>query len=138
MLTPCFPSLQVLKISLGIFFARIVVKPWQLGIIYVNVAVNILSSCAAFFFVLFRCGSNIDKYVEQQLLDKCTPRTVDRFVSYQQASITTLTDIVFVTIPILILWKANMSKRSKVSVGFILSLATMYVELLWWQVDHFR
>jgi len=120
-------AMMMLKISLGIFFARIVVKPWQLGIIYVNVAVNIFSSAAAFFYVLLRCGPNIDKYVEQQLSDKCMPMGLDRFVAYQQAAFTTLTDIVFITIPILLLWNANMSRESKVSVGFVLSLATLYV-----------
>jgi hypothetical protein len=117
--------LVTLKISLGIFFARIVVKPWQVGIIYVNVGFNIFSSAAAFFYVLFRCGSNLDNYVMQQLSDKCMPRGLDRFVAYQQAAVTTLTDIVFVTIPILLLWHANMSVRSKISVGCVLSLATL-------------
>jgi len=120
-------AMMMVKVSLGIFFARIVVKPWQLGIIYVNVGVNVFSSAAAFFYVLLRCGSNIDKYVEQQLLDKCTPPALDRFVAYQQAAFTTLTDIVFVTIPVLLLWNANMSRESKISVGFVLSLATLYV-----------
>jgi hypothetical protein len=33
-------AMMMLKISLGIFFARIVVKPWQMGLIYVNVGVS--------------------------------------------------------------------------------------------------
>jgi hypothetical protein len=124
-------AMMMLKISLGIFFARIVVKPWQIGLIYVNVGVNIFSSAAAFFYVLFRCGPNIDDYVMQQLANRCTPRTLDRFMAYQQAAVTTLTDVVFVTLPVLILWNANMSRRSKISVGFILCLATLYVTPDW-------
>jgi len=120
-------AMMMLKISLGIFFARIVVKPWQIGIIYVNVGVNIFSSAAAFFYCLFRCGSNIEKYVEQQMSNRCTPQALDRFVAYQQAAFTTLTDVVFVALPVLILWNANMSRRSKFSVGFILCLATLFV-----------
>jgi hypothetical protein len=120
-------AMMTLKISLGIFFGRLVVKRWQLGLIYVNVGVNVFSSAATFFYVLFRCGSNIDNYVNQQLYDRCTPRTLDRFMSYQQAAITTLTDVVFVMLPIFILWNANMSRRSKISVGLILCLAALYV-----------
>jgi hypothetical protein len=120
-------AMMTLKISLGIFFARIIVKPWQTGLIYVNVGLNIFSSAAAFFYCLFRCGPNIDDYVIQQLLKKCTPRTLDRFIAYQQAAVTTLTDLVFVTLPIFILWNANMSRKSKISVGFILCLATLFV-----------
>jgi hypothetical protein len=118
-------AMMTLKISLGIFFARIIVKPWQLGLIYVNVGINIFSSAAAFFYCLFRCGANLDNYVIQQLYDRCTPQTLDRFVAYQQAAVTTLTDIVFVVLPVFILWNANMSRRSKISVGFILCLAAL-------------
>jgi hypothetical protein len=120
-------AMMTLKISLGIFFARIIIKPWQTGLIYINVGVNVFSSAAAFFYVLFRCGPNLDDYVMQQLMNKCTPRTLDRFIAYQQAAITTLTDIIFVTLPIFILWNANMSRRSKLSVGFILCLAALFV-----------
>ncbi|KAH3907458.1 hypothetical protein HBI56_158540 [Parastagonospora nodorum] len=117
-------AMMMLKISLGIFFTRIVVKTWQIGLIYVNVGVNIISSVATFFYVLFRCGSNLDIYADQQFINQCTSRTLDRFMAYQQASITTLTDLVFVVLPIFVLWNANMSRRSKISVGLILSLAT--------------
>ncbi|KAH7407070.1 hypothetical protein DE146DRAFT_418454 [Phaeosphaeria sp. MPI-PUGE-AT-0046c] len=120
-------AMMTLKISMGIFFARIVVKPWQLGLIYTNVGVNIFSSAAAFFYVLFRCGPDIDHYVEQQLLHRCTPRTLDRFMAYQQATVTTVTDLVFFTLPMFILWNANMCRRDKVSVGFVLSLAALGV-----------
>ncbi|KAH7066842.1 hypothetical protein BKA63DRAFT_453196 [Paraphoma chrysanthemicola] len=118
---------MTLKISLGIFFVRIVVKPWQVGIIYVNVGINIFSSAAAFFYCLFRCGPDLDRYAVQQVLDKCTPQTLDRFVAYQQAAVTTMTDLIFLIMPLIILWNANMSRQSKISVGFILSLAALGV-----------
>tara|TARA_R110002003_G_scaffold2445_1_gene24354 strand:+ start:21410 stop:21760 length:351 start_codon:yes stop_codon:yes gene_type:complete len=116
---------MTLKISLGIFFARIVVKPWQVGIIYVNVGFNVFSSAASFFYCLFRCGPNLDNYVLQQVADKCTPQTLDRFVAYQQAAVTTMTDLVFLILPVVILWNANMTRQSKLSVGFILCLAAL-------------
>jgi hypothetical protein len=116
-------TVAVLKLSLGIFFARIVVKPWQLWTIYSTVAVNIVSSTASFFYVLLRCGVNLNIYVYEQLANRCTPRSLDRFFAYQQAAFTTITDCIFATLPIFILWDAHMDIRSKLSVGFILSLA---------------
>lgn len=116
---------MVLKISLGIFFARIIVKPWQFVLIYTTVATSILSSTAALLYCLFRCGSNLDEYVMRQLINKCTPKGLDLFISYQQAAVTTLTDLVFVALTLLILWNANMSLRSKLSVGIILCLAAL-------------
>ncbi|KAF2795352.1 hypothetical protein K505DRAFT_302186 [Melanomma pulvis-pyrius CBS 109.77] len=118
-------TVMMLKISLGIFFARIVVASWQLMTIYITVAVNVFSSTASFFYALLRCGANLDLYVYKQLADHCTPRGLDRFFAYQQASFTTLTDGIFICLPIFILWNASMDLRSKISVGFILSLAAL-------------
>jgi hypothetical protein len=123
-------AMMTLKISLGIFFARIVIKPWQMRLIYINVGVNIISSVATFFYCLFRCGPDLNIYVLQQVSDRCTPKTLDRFMAYQQAAITTLTDLVFVVLPVSILWNANMNRRSKISVGFILCLAGLFVAFL--------
>lgn len=39
------------------------------------------------------------------------------------ATFSTLTDLVFVVLPILVLWNSNMDRKSKFSVGFILCLA---------------
>jgi len=116
---------MMLKISLGIFFARIIVRRWQLIIVYVTVGVNIFSSAASFFYVLLRCGPNINAYVYKQLANNCTSRPLDRFFAYQQASTTALTDFVFIVLPFFILWNASMNTRSKLSVGLILSLAAL-------------
>jgi hypothetical protein len=118
-------TVMILKISLGIFFARIVVKRWHLWTIRTAVALNVTSSTAGFFYCLFRCGPNLNLYVYRQLAFECTPRKLDLFIAYQQASITTSTDIVFALLPLFILWNANMDTRSKISVGFILSLAAL-------------
>ncbi|ORX94994.1 hypothetical protein BCR34DRAFT_203955 [Clohesyomyces aquaticus] len=118
-------TVLVLKISLGIFFTRIVVKPRQLWIIWVIVSISVLSGASSTFYAIFRCGPNPDVYVFRQLANQCTSRTLDRFFAYQQASFTTFTDCVFASLPVLILWDASMSTRSKISVGFILSLAAL-------------
>lgn len=116
-------TIFVMKISVGIFFIRIVVKRWQRILIYTTLVVAGISSAGSFFYVLFRCGPDMDQYVLRQLNDKCTPRNLDRFFAFQHASFAFLTDCIFVLLPIAILWNSNMSRRSKLSVGFILSLA---------------
>ena len=60
-------AMMMVKISLGIFFARIVVAPWHLTLIYVTIGVNVLSSVSAFFYCIFRCGADVDNYALQQL-----------------------------------------------------------------------
>ncbi|KAL6706069.1 hypothetical protein ACN47E_006171 [Coniothyrium glycines] len=118
-------AMMTLKISLGIFYARIVVKTWQLAVIYTTVGINIFSSLASFFYCLFRCGPNLNMYVLQQLAYKCTPHKFDLFMAYQQAAFNTLTDLMFFLLPFCILWNSNMDRRTKISVGFILCLAAL-------------
>ena len=116
---------MVLKISLGIFFARIMVKRWQLIVVYTIVTISSVSSTSAFFYCLLRCGPDMDQYVLRQLQNVCTPRGLDRFFAYQQATFTLLTDCVFVLLPIPLLWSTNMRIEAKLLVGFILSLAAL-------------
>jgi hypothetical protein len=69
----------------------------------------------------------MNDYIMNQLIGQCTPRPLDLFIAYQHAAVTTLTDIIFVLLPVFILWGANMTRRSKISAGFILCLAGVYV-----------
>ena len=116
---------MMLKISVSILFARIVVKRWQLIVIYTTVAISCISASASFFYCLFRCGLDLDQYVLRQLSNLCTPRGLDRFFAYQHAAFAFSTDCVFVVLPIPVLWNTNMSRKSKFSIGFILSLAAL-------------
>ncbi|KAH6857391.1 hypothetical protein BKA58DRAFT_299803, partial [Alternaria rosae] len=118
-------AIMLVKISLAIFFSRIVVRRSHFIIIYVTVAANIVSSMSAFFYVIFRCGPKLEKYAINEILGRCSSRQVDYFFAYQQATFSTLTDVVFFILPIPILWYANMDLRHKFSVGFILSLAAL-------------
>ena len=135
-----------LKISLGMFFVRILVEPSQIMLIYITVGVNSLSSTAAFFYAIFKCGPDLNNFVFQLLRNQCTPRTLDRFMAFQQgkgdqnsflvlrrltvlllAVFTTLTDLSFLIMPVFLLWNMNMNRKSKISAGFVLSLAALFV-----------
>lgn len=75
--------MMTVKISLGIFFARIVVARWHIMLIYVTIGVNMCSSVAAFFYCILRCGPDVERYALQQLKNQCTSRGLDRFMAYQ-------------------------------------------------------
>ena len=120
-------TILILKISLGLFFARIIAKRWQLHVIYVTLTVTALSSVSALFYCIFRCGADLDNYALRQLVNECTPRGLDRFFAYQHAAFSFLTDCVFATLPIQILWNVQMERQWKIYIGFILSLAALYV-----------
>lgn len=118
-------TLCILKISLGIFFIRIIITPWQRYIVYGIVALSTLQSLANFFFIIFRCGSSPGHYLIMQLEGKCAPRWLNLLFLYMHAAVTTITDWIFATLPVCILWDSTMDIRSRLSVGFILALGAL-------------
>jgi hypothetical protein len=114
-------TILFLKLSLGLFFLRVVIKKWLRKIIYATMALSTAINIYHCFFVLFSCG-NPSLYLENTLHRKCVRKSVEVGLAYEQATITTVTDWVFALMPIPLLWNATMDRRSKISVGLILSL----------------
>ncbi|OJD34568.1 uncharacterized protein BKCO1_22000102 [Diplodia corticola] len=112
------------KLSLGIFFLRIVIKPWQRAMVYVVMILIALTSIFFFFFLIFLCGNPKD-YLIRYVYDQCAPRHVQSALAYLSASIGAAADWVYALIPIQIVAQANMDMRSKLSVFFILSVGTV-------------
>ncbi|KAF2843487.1 hypothetical protein M501DRAFT_903774, partial [Patellaria atrata CBS 101060] len=111
-----------LKVSLGIFMLRIVIKRWHQWSLYIVIALSTLTSLFFFFFVIFMCG-NPNTYFTKYMSYQCAPHDVQVALSYTHAAITTASDCFFALLPIAVLWNApTMNTRSKLSVGLILSL----------------
>jgi hypothetical protein len=116
-------SILFLKISLGLFFLRVVQIKWQRGLVYgVMIMSTIIQSCHAFLLV-FACG-NPKHYPEHMLASKCIPKHIQVDLAYEQAAVTTLTDFIFALLPIALLWNTTLDFRSKLSVAFVLLLGT--------------
>lgn len=113
----------MLKLSLGTFFLRIITSPWQRGVVYTVMVAATFANLTESFYLIFMCG-NPHSFLEKILLDKCAPTISMAFVAYGQATVNTLTDITLALLPISILWKANMKRGQKITVGLILTLAT--------------
>ncbi|XP_014554198.1 hypothetical protein COCVIDRAFT_39867 [Bipolaris victoriae FI3] len=118
-------TMMLIKISLAVFFARIVVKRWHLTVIYLFVTLSIVSSIATYFYIFLRCGPDLDQYLIRELIRDCTPLQLDIFMAYQQAVFNSITDIAFLFMPALVLWNSPMERRAKISVGIILVVATL-------------
>ncbi|KAF2498898.1 hypothetical protein BU16DRAFT_558936 [Lophium mytilinum] len=118
--TICF-----LKISLGILFNRIVVKRWQRFVVYATVAVSTLTSIAVLLFIVFRCGTDVGDFLPRIVAGQCATRRTSLVFLYLHGAINVATDWIFATLPIPVLWNANMGTRTKISFGFILALGAV-------------
>ncbi|KAF2083946.1 hypothetical protein K490DRAFT_50332, partial [Saccharata proteae CBS 121410] len=114
----------VLKLSLGVFFLRIIIRPWQRYMVYATMVISTLTSLFFFFFIIFMCGNPGD-YLIRYVTGQCAPHDVQLALTYTHAGINLVMDWMFAVLPIQIVLQANMKRRAKILVAFILSLGAV-------------
>ena len=122
-------TMLVLKISLGLFFLRTLVKPWVKYVIYTAMCISSVFGVLYFFFTVFQCGffDNILEFGLKRITgNKCASPRWEIGLGYTHAVIAVVTDITFALLPIAALQGTMMGKREKFTVIFILSLAAVY------------
>jgi len=120
-------TMMTLKISIGIFFLRIAFRPWHRYIVYAAVGFSTVFSVAYFFFAIFQCGyfTSALIFFLRRVTDQCVSRVSNLALALTVGVITTLTDLSFAILPFAVLHRAAISKKEKVIVGFILTLAAV-------------
>jgi hypothetical protein len=115
------------KISLGLFFLRILVKKWQRRTVYGAVVIASFVSFCYFWFAIFQCGVPNDSFWEKIISHQCPGdrKSVMLGVSYTHATITALTDLTLAFLPVPILIKLRIPFKEKVVVSSIMLMATM-------------
>jgi len=112
----------ILKISLGIFYLRIVVSRWQKVTVYATVTIATAFGCFYFFAILFSCGVPT-KFLISALQNKCWGDAESRFATNLSAGIiNAASDLILATLPITLIRKACMPLPAKISAGLILLL----------------
>ncbi|KAF2816015.1 uncharacterized protein BDZ99DRAFT_127109 [Mytilinidion resinicola] len=113
-----------LKIALGLFFLRILTKPWQRKTFYVILSISSVYGCLYIFVVIFQCKDPRDLSIHV-ITDTCLPDTFLLTAGYLYSSINTITDWTFVLVPLLMLSTPNMDRKTKFSVGIIMALGAV-------------
>jgi hypothetical protein len=120
-------SMIFLKISLGIFFLRILVEKWQRATVYWVVGISTLFNFGYFWFVAFQCGvpNSGAEFWEKKITRQCASSGMILGFGYTQAGLSFLTDVCLAALPIPVLMRARIRKREKWVVGGILIMAAM-------------
>lgn len=118
-------TVTMIKISLGIFLSRIVVRKSHKIIIYVVVAVSTVWGCASMMVAVFQCGypKSSEFYISQRINGRCITNATALGVAYTQGVVSALSDFIFTMLPLFILRDAQMEKRAKISLAIILCIA---------------
>lgn len=123
-------TMTALKISVSIFFLRVMVKTWQRWVIYVSLVLATAVNIAYFFVLVFQCGVPHGgmKFLMKQLAKKCLTREGMLAASYTHGVVTTITDIAFAILPLTVVKEMKLRLRERITVVAILTLAAVYVE----------
>ncbi|KAG9568425.1 hypothetical protein KCU71_g840, partial [Aureobasidium melanogenum] len=103
----------LLKISLGLFFLRIITEKWQRNIIYAGITINTLYGITYFGLCTFGCGDP-SKYLLRITLNQCiSVKNVVIPASYVFTALNAVMDWTMALLPISTIWHLNMPKMTK-------------------------
>ncbi|KIW08155.1 uncharacterized protein PV09_01088 [Verruconis gallopava] len=120
-------TMCALKVSVSIFFLRVMIKPWQRKIVYASLLLATLINIAYFFLIVFQCGVPRGgmSFLIKQLAKKCLTPAQFLGVSYTHGAISSVTDIVFALLPFTVLRESKLRTRERATVVAILALAAI-------------
>lgn len=113
-----------LKISLAIFFLRIVVRSWQRRVIWIVTAIYTIYATAFAFVAVFQCGIPTN-FLIKEAVGVCIKDDVLQPLNYVHASLNAISDWTFAFLPIFVLWNSQMPRSAKISAGLLLSLGAV-------------
>ncbi|OSS48735.1 hypothetical protein B5807_06876 [Epicoccum nigrum] len=115
----------LLKISLGLFFLRVLTKRWQTITFHSILGISAVYGLFYTLTTLFVCGNPArlaDSHVGSR---KCLPVGFILSTGYIYGAINVIADWTFVLIPIAILMESDLCRRSKISVSIIMGLGAI-------------
>src|ERR1700761_4579329 len=119
-------SMIFLKLSIGVFFLRILMTQRQRYAVYIVMVMSVTVNVLDTFWNIFSCG-NPRLFVSHTLSGNCASIAWQLAESYIQNIANTGTDLALACLPFFLLRDSMMATSAKLSVAFILILATTYV-----------
>lgn len=114
-----------LKVSLGLFFLRVLTQPWQRNLFHTILAISAVYGAFYFLVTIFQCG-NPAKLADSLLgARNCAPSWFLLTTGYFYGIINVISDWTFTLIPIVILLDSDIDLRSKISVSIVMGFAAI-------------
>jgi hypothetical protein len=113
------------KISLAIFYLRLLVEPWRRRVVYFVVGFATLVGFGYFVYAVFQCGVPDGDFWEKRITGQCKGDTKPKVMgaAYFHAAVVAITDITLVSVPIPVVLRAKITVHEKYVVGGILTMA---------------
>ena len=116
----------LVKLSIGLFLLRFAVERTQIYIIYAALTMSIGTFIFGFFYTLFECRP-ISQFWEHVVNPhgSCVSSQIEINAIYAYAAMICAVDLIYGILPIFIIWKMNLSIRTRVYLAVILALGSV-------------
>jgi hypothetical protein len=120
------PLSGLIRTSIAIFILRLATKPWQKWTIWVNITIIWLISIVYFFLMALQCLP--PNYFWQGpvgvpgVTGSCMDHDVVPIATIVHSSVSAVSDWVLGLLPIAMLWKVNINRRTKISIAILLGM----------------
>ncbi|KAF2734995.1 hypothetical protein EJ04DRAFT_601935 [Polyplosphaeria fusca] len=111
------------KISIGLFLLRVTVSPIHRWIIYINMFLTALTGTVFFFVTLLQCHPISFFWNRSIEGGSCVDVEVIIALTFLYSAISAICDFTFGILPIFLVWGLNMSRRMKLMLIPLLSMA---------------
>ena len=117
------------KISIGYFLLRITIRRVDIWIIYTAMILTVLTGVAFFFVTLFQC-SPVSFFWRKNQDGTCVNMEVIIALTYLYSACSVVCDFTFAILPLILIWKLKMERRSKIALIPIMIMACVSVNTL--------
>ncbi|KAF2124794.1 hypothetical protein P153DRAFT_127296 [Dothidotthia symphoricarpi CBS 119687] len=114
-----------LKISLGLFFLRVLTKRWQTAIFHAILGISAIYGLFYVSITILQCGNPARLADSFMQADRCLPKALLLTSGYVYGILNIVADWTFVLIPIAILIDSDIDRRAKISVSIVMGLGAI-------------
>ncbi|KAF2721221.1 hypothetical protein K431DRAFT_224704 [Polychaeton citri CBS 116435] len=123
----CLIALCLAKVSVGLFLLRLAISRNYIRFIWCVIVFTILSTLGNLLTVFFQCQPLSFVWDFTVEGGKCIPQPHLKFAAFFNSSVSVLTDVIFALLPIPLLWKVQLNRKTKAAVVCILSMGLFAV-----------
>ncbi|ETS87520.1 hypothetical protein PFICI_01348 [Pestalotiopsis fici W106-1] len=120
------PLSALIRTSIAIFILRLATKPWQKWTIWINITVIWLISIVYFFLMALQClPSNYfwqGPIAVPEVRGSCMDHNVVPIATIVHSIVSAVSDWTLGLLPIAMLWKVNINRRTKISIAVLLGM----------------
>lgn len=114
------------KISIGYFLLRITVRKIDVWIIYGVMMITVCTGIVFFFVTLFQCNP-ISFFWNRDQPGKCVDVEVIIALTYLYSVFSVISDFTCAILPIFLVWKLNMGRKTKLALIPVMAMACVLV-----------